>query len=175
MKILNSAKKVLSWHDLLFLEESYKKWLVYFMVLIRNCTPHISQEICHRFELVPDEEKILCTERFTADRCVFWLEHNLPARDSVLYRKLAGFKTELILFMMAVTRKKAVKKSISHYFTNLRTTKLALKGRDLKKMGLKPGPVYRQVLEAVLDARLDGALKSKKDEIELARKIVAKQ
>jgi tRNA nucleotidyltransferase (CCA-adding enzyme) len=175
MKTLNSAKKVLSWHDLLFLDEPYRKWLVYFMILIRNCTPRISQEICHRFELVTDEEKILCTERFTADRCVFWLEHNLPAPDSVLYRKLAGFKTELILFMMAVTRKKAVKKSISHYFTNLRTTKLALKGRDLKKMGLKPGPVYRQVLEAVLDARLDGALKSKKDEIEFARKIVARQ
>jgi len=42
-------------------------------------------------------------------------------------------------------------------------------------MGLKPGPVYRQVLEAVLDARLDGAIKSKDDEIEFARQLVAEQ
>jgi tRNA nucleotidyltransferase (CCA-adding enzyme) len=175
MKTLNSAKKVLAWHDLLFLEESYKRWVVYFLILIRNCKSQISQKICHRFELTPDDEKILCAERFAADRCVFWLERNLSVPDSVLYRKLAGFKTELILFMMAVTKKQAVKKSISHYFTNLRRTKLSLKGRDLKKMGLKPGPVYRQVLEAVLDARLDGTLKSKKDEIEFARQIVAEQ
>ena len=175
MKTLNSAKKVLSWHDLLFLEETYKKWIVYFLILIRNCKSQISQKICHRFELTPDDEKILCAERFEADRCVFWLERNLPAPDSVLYRKLAGFKTELILFMMAVAKKKAVKKSISHYFTNLRRTKLSVKGRDLKKMGLKPGPVYRQVLEAVLDARLDGTLKSKKDEIEFARQMIAEQ
>lgn len=172
---LNSAKKVLSWHDLLFLEESYKKWIVYFLVLIRNCKPHISKEICRHFELAPDDEKILCTERFGADRCVLWLEKNLPVSDSVLYRKLTGFKTELILFMMAIAKNKAVKKSISHFFTDLRRTKLSLKGRDLKKMGLQPGPVYRQVMEAVLDARLDGTLKSKKDEIEFARQLVAEQ
>ena len=77
--------------------------------------------------------------------------------------------------MMAIASNKAVKKSISHFFTDLRRTKLSLKGRDLKKMGLKPGPVYRQVMEAVLDARLDGDLKSKKDEIELARRLVAEQ
>jgi len=172
---LNSAEKVLSWHDLLFLEESYKKWIVYFLVLIRNCKPHTSKEICRRFELVPDDEKLLCTERFEADRCVVWLERNLAVSDSVLYRKLTGFKTELILFMMAVTTKKAVTKSISHFFTDLRRTKLSLKGRDLKKMGLKPGPVYRQVMEAVLNARLDGELKSKKDEIDFARQLVAGQ
>jgi tRNA nucleotidyltransferase (CCA-adding enzyme) len=172
---LKAAKKVLSWHDLLFLEESYKKWIVYFLVLVRKCKPHITKEICRRFELVPDDEKILCTERFGADRCVFWLERNLPVSDSVLYRKLTGFKTELILFMMAIAKNKAVKKSISHFFTDLRRTRITLKGRDLTKMGLQPGPVYRQVMEAVLDARLDGTLKSKKDEIEFARRLVAEQ
>ena len=172
---LNSVKKVLSWHDLLFLEESYKKWIVYFLVLIRNCKSHISKEICRRFELKPEDEKILCAERFEADKCVFWLERNLAVSDSVIYRKLNGFKIEAILFMMAVAKKKAVKKSISHFFTDLRRTQLSLKGRDLKKMGLKPGPVYRQVMEAVLDARLDGKLKSKKDEIEFARGLIAEQ
>ena len=172
---LNSAKKVLSWHDLLFLEESYKKWIVYFLALIRNCKSRISEEICHRFELAPDDKKILCTNRFEADGCIFWLERNLPVSDSVLYRKLDGFKTELILFMMAIARNKAVKKSISHFITDLRRTKLSLKGRDLKQMGLKPGPAYRQVMEAVLDARLDGKLRSKKDEIEFARQLVAEQ
>jgi len=42
-------------------------------------------------------------------------------------------------------------------------------------MGRNPGPVYRQVMEAVLNARLDGELKSKKDEIDFARQLVAGQ
>jgi len=173
MAILNAVKKVLSWHDLLFLDESYKKWVVYFLVLIRNCKPHISAEICRRFELPPDDQKIFCIERFEAERCLYWLERNLPVSNSVLFRKLSGFKTELILYMMAVAKKETVKKSISHFFTDLRRMKSLLKGRDLKKMGLQPGPVYRQVLQVVLNARLDGTIKSQKDEMEFARQLVA--
>jgi tRNA nucleotidyltransferase (CCA-adding enzyme) len=41
-------------------------------------------------------------------------------------------------------------------------------------MGLKPGPIYRQILQAVLDARLDGKLKTKNDEISFARRYIEK-
>ena len=77
--------------------------------------------------------------------------------------------------MMAVTKKQVVKKSISHFFTDLRRTKIVLRGKDLRKMGLKPGPIYRHVLDAVLGAKLDGHLKTKKDEIDFARHYVENQ
>lgn len=172
--LLHSIKKVLSWHDLLFLEESYKKWIVYFLALIYQCDTRRSREICDRFELAPDCCKIFCIERFEADQCIFWLERNLPVPDSVLYRKLTGFKTELILYMMAAAKQQKVKKAISHFFTKLRRVDIALKGKDLKKMKLKPGPIYRQVLQAVLDARLDGKLKTENDEIDFARRYIEK-
>ncbi len=72
--------------------------------------------------------------------------------------------------MMAITKQQRIKKAISHYFTNLRRVKVALKGRDLKKMGVVPGPVYRDILQAALDAKLNGKLKTHKDELEFARK-----
>ena len=172
--MLHSIKKVLSWHDLLFLEESYKKWIVYFLALIHQCDSKRSHEICDRFELAPEYCKILCVERFEAARCSFWLEKNLPVPDSVLYRKLNGFKTELIIYTMAAAKQQKVKKAISHFFTKLRRVDIALKGRDLKNMKLKPGPVYREILQAVLDAKLDGKLKTKNDEIEFARRYIAR-
>jgi tRNA nucleotidyltransferase (CCA-adding enzyme) len=170
--MLQSVKKVISWHDLLYLEESYKKWIVYFLALIHQCNSRQSHEICDRFELSPELCKLFCSERFEAARCIFWLERNLTAPDSVLYRKLTGFKTELILYMMAASKQQKVKKAISHYFTKLRQVEISLKGKDLKKMNLKPGPIYREVLQAALDARLDGKLKSKADEIEFARRYI---
>jgi len=172
ISLLHSVKEVLSWHDLLFLDESYKKWIVYFLVLINQCNAERTEEICRRYELGPDLIKLFCLERIEADGCALWLERNLPVSDSVLYRKLTGFRVELILYMMAAARLKAVKKSISHFFTELRRTRISLKGRDLKKMKLKPGPIYRQVLGAVLDAKLDGKLKTKKDELDFARHYV---
>ncbi len=170
--LLKSVKEVLSWHDLLFLDESYKRWIVFFLVVINQCNAKRAQEICRRFELAPEYEKFFCVERFEADRCGSWLERNQTVSDSVLYRKLSGFRTELILYMMAAARKQAVKKSISHFFTDLRRTGISLKGRDLKKMKLTPGPVYRQVLSAVLDAKLDGKLETKEDEIAFAHHYV---
>jgi tRNA nucleotidyltransferase (CCA-adding enzyme) len=170
--MLNSIKKVLSWHDLLFLDESYKKWVVYFLALIHQCDSSRSHEICDRFELPPEYCKVFCVDRFEADQCIFWLENCLPQPDSVLYRKLTGFKTELILYMMAAARQQKVKKAISHFFTKLRRIDITLKGRDLKKMGLEPGPVYRKVLQAVLDARLDGKLKTENDENDFARRYI---
>jgi tRNA nucleotidyltransferase (CCA-adding enzyme) len=170
--MLNSIKKVLSWHDLLFLDESYKKWVVYFLALIHQCDSSRSHEICDRFELPPEYCKVFCVDRFEADQCIFWLENCLPQPDSVLYRKLTGFKTELILYMMAAARQQKVKKAISHFFTKLRRIDITLKGRDLKKMGLEPGPVYRKVLQAVLDARLDGKLKTENDEKDFARRYI---
>ena len=170
--MLQSVKKVLSWHDLLFLEEFYNKWVVYFLALIHQCDTKRSGEICDRFELAPEYCKIFCSKRFEADQCIFWLERNLPVPDSALYRKLNGFKTELILYMMAAARQQKVKKAISHYFTELRRVKIALKGRDLKNLQLNPGPIYRQVMQAVLDARLDGRLKTKQDELDFARRYI---
>ena len=173
ISLLTSVKEVLTWHDLLFLDEPYKKWVVYFMALIYRCDAEQSEEICRRFELAPDFRKFFCIERFEADRCIFWLEKNLPAADSELYRKLNGFRVEPILYMMAAAKQQIVKRAISHFFTNLRQVEISLKGKDLKKMKLRPGPIYRQILQAVLDAKLDGKLKTKNDEIEFARSYIA--
>jgi len=87
--------------------------------------------------------------------------------------KLFGFKTELILYMMATTKKKSVKKAISHFITGLRDIKIAVSGKDIKKMGLEPGPIYRQILQAVLDAKLNGELKTRKDELIFIRSYVS--
>jgi tRNA nucleotidyltransferase (CCA-adding enzyme) len=139
------------------------------MALTYPCNARRSEEICLRFELAPEYHKIFGVERFEAETCTKWLEKHLPVSDSVLYRKLNGFRVELILYMMAAARHQKVKKAISHFFTNLRRVEIALKGRDLRAMGLKPGPIYRRILQAVLEAKLDGKLRTKADELAYAR------
>ena len=48
-------------------------------------------------------------------------------------------------------------------------------GHDLIRMGLAPGPLFRQVLEQVYDAQLEGRATSKEDAVALARQIVDQQ
>jgi tRNA nucleotidyltransferase (CCA-adding enzyme) len=145
------------------------KWVVYFLILTNQCDRTRTEEICKRFELGPRRAKIFCRDHYDAAECLYWLEQHLPVENSTLYQKLSGFKTELILYMMAATQKQTVKKAISHFFTRLRRVTISLKGRDLKKMGLAPGPIYRDTLQATLDAKLNGQIKTRKDELEFAR------
>jgi tRNA nucleotidyltransferase (CCA-adding enzyme) len=165
ISLFDSVKKVLSWHDLLFLEESYMKWTVYFLSLTGHCDKKTIEEICNRIELAPRYKTIFCKERFEANKCLLWMERNLPIKNSILYHRLSVFQTELALYMMAATKHESVKRSISNYFTKLRHIGTSIKGRDLLKMGLEPGPIYRKVLKAVHDAKLNGELKTRNDEL----------
>ena len=170
--LFDSVRKVLSWFDLLFLEESYMKWAVYFLALIGESDVQISEEICSRLELAPRYSVIFYKERFEADRRLYGLERGLPHQNSELYKRLQGLRTELLLYMMARTRRQSVKRSISRYFTHLRYIKPTVMGRDLIKMGLPPGPIYRKIFDAVLQAKLNGTLKTKTDEMNYARELV---
>ncbi len=170
--LFNSVKQVLSWHDLLFLEEPYMRWTVYLLALTRYCDKRTVEEICRNAELAPRLVALFCKERFEADRCLLWLERNLPVENSALYQKLSVFKIELILYMMAASRRKIVKQSISNYFTRLRHVNTSVAGKDLKQMGLKPGPLYREILQAVLDAKLNGRLKTRGDELAFVKDYV---
>jgi len=172
ISMFNSVKKVLSWHNLLFLEEPYMRWAVYFLALTRHCDKETADEICMRIELAPRYKTILCKERFEADRSMLWMEQSLPTKNSAIYKHLAVFRIELILYMMAATKHETVKRSISNYVTRLRYIDTSVTGKDLKKMGLEPGPIYREILQAVLDAKLNGQLKTPNDELDFVKSYV---
>jgi tRNA nucleotidyltransferase (CCA-adding enzyme) len=40
-----------------------------------------------------------------------------------------------------------------------------LKGRDLLALGLKPGPLFREILQALLVERLEGRVRSREEEV----------
>ncbi len=170
----NSAKKVLSWYDLLFTGESYMKWTVYFLLLIRNTDEQKSAEICQRFELTPKHEKIFIKERLAAEACLNRLHRAAPLKNSDLYRELKDFRIELILYMMALMSSPKIIKAVSHYMTDLRDVRLSVGGRDIRALGLPPSPVYGKILSAALDARLNGEIKTREEELEFVRSHVSR-
>jgi len=72
--------------------------------------------------------------------------------------------------MMARSNSEKGKRLISSYFTKLKGTKILLRGRDLSDMGFEPGPIYRDIFEWLLEARLNNRVKTKADEIKFVKK-----
>jgi poly(A) polymerase len=46
-------------------------------------------------------------------------------------------------------------------------------GNDLKQLGAIPGPMYKQILDAVRESQLDGAITTPEEALALARRIVS--
>ena len=70
---------------------------------------------------------------------------------------------------MGRTESEGVKKAISLYFTGLKSTKVSLSGKDLRRMGYIPGPIYSEILRGLLRARLDQKLHNRQGEIEFVQ------
>lgn len=170
--LLNSVKNVLSWYDLLFIEEPYMQWAIYFLVLINHTEQDISVEICKKLDLPSELNTFFSKKRIKAEKTLFFLEKTAVISNSMLYKKLSSFKIELILYMMASAKKENIKKTISDYFIKLRYIKISITGKNLIKIGLQPGPVFKEILQAVFDAKLNGKLQTHQDELEFIKKYV---
>ena len=90
-------------------------------------------------------------------------------RTSEIYWLLQERSHESLLYIIAMARKKTAKKAVSHFVTHLRHYKTHVQGAYLKKMGYKSGPIYKTILNHLLEAKLDGVVESRADEIEFIK------
>jgi len=44
-----------------------------------------------------------------------------------------------------------------------------LNGKDLKGMGFQPGPLYKEIFDSLLEARLTNLISTKKDEVRFVK------
>ncbi|MES0362663.1 MAG: CBS domain-containing protein [Desulfobacteria bacterium] len=168
--LLYSVEKVLTWHKLLFLEEPCQGSMVYLLALMRSFDQEGTEGLCRRLQLTPRYRKVLITEKAKAEEFLKWIGPLQTFKNSDLHRKLRPFHTETLLYIMASATRESVKQAISNYITRLRSVTTLLDGRYLKEIGVKPGPVYREILESLLDARLNGEVSTLLDEVEFVRK-----
>jgi tRNA nucleotidyltransferase (CCA-adding enzyme) len=86
-------------------------------------------------------------------------------KNSTAYHLLTSLPIEAQLYLMAKTTSEHVRKAVSHYFTHSTQVKVELSGDDLISLGLTPGEIFKKIFHEVLNAKLDGVLKNREDEL----------
>jgi tRNA nucleotidyltransferase (CCA-adding enzyme) len=161
---------VISWFDLLFLEERYERWLIYFYGLIDLLKDEEVEEICRRLSMNEKYQRKVSDGKRQAEQVLLqifhWINTGVQPKRSEIYAVLDPLFTETKLFMMAKTNQIATRRFISLYFTQLKDTKTILRGADLIRMGIKPGPSIKTRLADLLKARLDEQVITRQDEME---------
>ncbi len=162
LNLLDKLEKVVEWHHLMYLQESVTEEILYLIALLSGLKEAEVSEVIERLK-IPHRQALQITRVLKQSRAALQgLRGNLDAKT--VYYALHGFDLETLVFTMAQTDDEEVKKAFSMFITELRHAAPLLSGKELKAMGYEPGPLYHKIFKTLLDARLEGGVKTKYDE-----------
>lgn len=167
--LLESIKEVISWFNLLYMEEPYEPWKIYWYGLTSNLDSKSMLNLSKNLMMGDQEIRTLITQKLNSKDLLEGLFRISDGDNFGVYTLLSQYDTEILLFIMAKVANNRIKRTISNYFTKLKNTKISLKGRDLKRMGIDPGPVYKEIFNYLLESRLNNRVNSREDEIRLLK------
>ncbi len=169
--LIKETEASLSWYRLQFGEENLKIWMVYLLSLFDRLDQKRFATALARLEIPEKKIRTLLEERGRLFRALEHFKKTHSISKSAIYRSLEGLSSEMLLYGLAKARDQASKQAITLFLRELRKVRPAITGQDLKKLGIPEGPIYKKILETVRDARLDGLVQNKEEELQLVHKI----
>jgi tRNA nucleotidyltransferase (CCA-adding enzyme) len=169
-RLFTNIGETLTWFRMLYLELKAEKWFVYFLGLFDRMKDSATEEALERLAVPIRIRARMYHARVRSREVLFLFYKEQELSSSRIYDLLSPLDVESILLMMAKAKKETARKHISLYLTRLRNVKVMLTGNDLKKMGIPPGPKYKKILADLLDAKLDGAVKNREEELDFVKR-----
>jgi tRNA nucleotidyltransferase (CCA-adding enzyme) len=164
-KLFTQMHAVFKWHEFLYQGKAPDKLQYYVLGLLDHMKHADVPEFCQQMEMSERTKKKIIENEERIREAMAKLSMGISVmKKSTVHRTLEPLSREAKLFIMARTKSDEIKKAISGYITNRDSYKPFTTGEDLKKLGIQEGPIYKEVLEALKDAKIDMNLKTKEDE-----------
>lgn len=135
---------------------------LYFCLLVYHLNPADLETLVHRLNTPSKLSRAM--------RDSLLLKAGLPSLDSPslknsqIYQLLSQYDPLAIQANAIATDSPVVRSHLSLFLNKLRLTKTALKGEDLKRLGIPPGPEMGKILQILHRAKLDGQVPTRADE-----------
>lgn len=170
-RIICSLSKLLATWTSRFPTSHLDRSVLYLMALLEGASESVVEGVIARLMLSNEQAKKVRTSGRKPACILRLLGGAINLRPSELYHLLIEVPDEtlVLLLAMAAARKRTVQmgrtqRRVFRFMTRLRASKTALRGADLLQMGMEPGPQIKDCLTRLLDARLDGTVKTRAHE-----------
>ncbi len=178
----NSIGEVSAWYEKsIFKKRVIEKWLMYLVALFEKLTYNETMNICNKFVFKRGERLRILSYKKYADRIIRVLGLKKKLSPSKIYSILEPLSYEVILLLMAKSislpksQAKLLSSRIRDFLEKYNGVRIKIKGDDIKTLGLMPSPDFKRILKKVLYKRIDGDLKTKKDELAYAASFIKKR
>ncbi|MBN2809072.1 MAG: CBS domain-containing protein [Deltaproteobacteria bacterium] len=169
--LLLAAKEVVAWYEYLFLEERLEIWRVYFLCFLDGMSAAQAHYCALRLGFDDNAGQRFVNLRRRGIEAAAELGRLCGAgrvyRNSELCALLEALSLEILLYIMAGHQSQSVKRALSSYITRLQFVEIEINGNDLIAAGLLPGPYFKEILNRVREARLDGEVNNRQEELAL--------
>lgn len=146
-------------------------WLVYFMAFLEPFTLLESKIIINRLGLPKGDQKRIISYFQMRKKLVTFLSKK-KLRPEQIFLSLEPLSYETIILFSAICKNKNLKKCLVDFFKFYNGTRLCVRGSDLGRLGVLPGPEYQEIFAKVLAAKLNGKVKNRQTELALIKGLV---
>ena len=146
-------------------------WLMYFMGLIDSLGFKEAGGACKKFAFRRGETKRILSFKKIKKNFVAQLNKKRLS-PSRIFSLLEPLSYEAILLLKAKYATPNLQRHIEDFFEIYNGMRIYVSGHDLGGMGLSPGPGYKKIFTRVLNAKLNGQVKTKEQELNLIGKLI---
>jgi tRNA nucleotidyltransferase (CCA-adding enzyme) len=168
--------RVKDWYRLTFGEKYSPVWLVWLLALTEDLDQDELMELVDHLDYGQKVAKVAVEERKTL-REVLALgqrpRRRSPIPPSEADRLFSGLSWPGVLYLIAMAADDPLSRAGAAYLTHYRQVKTSLDGKDLIQLGYAPGPSLSEALNAIREAKLDGLVNSRDEELSFAQKLLA--
>lgn len=169
--VLDRVEEILSLSRIISLVENLEVGMIYFMAILYDLKPVELEQAVVRLQLTAKLKRRIKEDLDGCKRCLKTLKENRKFQPSEIYDLFSPLSSEAVLLLMAVSKSETINKQVLLYFTQYHgSADFSLTGDDLIGMGIAPGPVYKTVFKTLRDARLNGRVRSREEEVALVHK-----
>lgn len=137
-------------------------WLIYLGVLFSEFSGNKILKIAEKLYLSGVETAVLTEAKTLLEKSNLIIKNLKNCANFEIYEFFEGFMPESILIL--IIKKSDLKKKADLYLKELKDIKIHTTGQNLIDLGLKPGPVFSEILRMLLKAKINGEFSSKEDE-----------
>jgi tRNA nucleotidyltransferase (CCA-adding enzyme) len=145
-------------------QHDLKEWIIYLAVLVNGSTYPLTG-VAKRLKLTREERKIFHLLCSRCPDCLARLAVQAPLKMSEIDAVLRGIPAEGYVYILAAAESGQIKERLINYLLQAKPKRLLVNGEDLKRLGYDPGPYFKETLAAAKDAKLDGIINTREEEL----------
>jgi len=168
-RLVGALSRTLTWWAMRCSSFPIDRPVVYLMALLDGAEEAVVEAVVARLMLSSEQARKVLVSGKRLETIAGKAAQRAQLRPSEVYHLWINVPREALVLSLAMESNRMtslgrLRRRVLDFVTRLRITKSKLRGDDLLRMGLKSGPEVGALLTQLLDAKLDGMIRTKEDE-----------